>query len=110
MRQIPLDPNFPAVDSIFYDPGEVLIGIQVTIRNKHTVAILGLKHLQGQLKLKSLLALQALTTGNHWLLMFVVPAAAAASFKQQVFKQDTGRSEWTRKVGQYVPRIKKDKL
>lgn len=37
--------------------------------------------------------------------MFVVPAAAAASFKQQVFKQDTGRSEWTRKVGQYVPRI-----
>jgi hypothetical protein len=111
LHLVPLDPNFLAVDYILYDPGEVLTGIQVTIRDEHPVAILGLKHLQGWLKLKSPLThLQPSTGGNHWRLIFVVPAAAAASFKQQVFKQDTDGNEWARKVDQYVLGIKEDTL
>jgi hypothetical protein len=108
---VPLNPNFPAVDSILYDPGEVFTGIQVTIRNEHPVAILGLKHVQGRLKLNGLLThLWPSTMGNHWHLIFVVPADTAASFKQQVFKQDTGGNEWARKVDQYMLSIKEDAL
>jgi hypothetical protein len=42
--------------------------------------------------------------------MFVVPAAAAASFKQRVFEGDTSGDEWARKVNQYVLGIKEDTL
>jgi hypothetical protein len=111
LHLVPLDPNFPAVDSILYDPGEVLTGIQVTIRNEHPVAISGLKHVQGWLKLKGPLAhLRPSITGNHWRLIFVVPAATAVSFRQQVFEQDTGGNEWARKVDQYVLSIEEDAL
>jgi hypothetical protein len=39
LHLVPLDPNLTAVDSILYDPGEVLTGIQVTIRNEHALAV-----------------------------------------------------------------------
>ena len=108
---VPLDPNFPAVDSILYDPGEVLTGIQVTIRNEHPVAVSGLKRVQGWLKLKGPLAhLRPSIMGDHWRLIFVVPAATAATFRQQVFEQDTDGNEWARKVDQYVLSIEEDTL
>jgi hypothetical protein len=94
-----------------HDPCEVLTGIQVTIRNEHPVAVLGLKHIQGWLKLRSPLThLWPSIAGNHWRLIFVVQAAAAPSFKQQVFEEDTGRHEWARKVDQYVLGVEEDTL
>ena len=108
---VPLDPNFPAVDSILYDPDEVLTGIQVTIRDEHPVAVSGLKRVQGWLKLKSPLAhLRPSTTGSHWRLIFVVPATVATTFKRQVFEQDNAGNEWYGKVDQYVLSISDDKL
>ena len=111
LHLVPLDPNFPAVDSILYDPGKVLTGIQVTVRNEHPIAVSGLKRLQGWLKLKSPLAhLRPSTGGDHWRLIFVVPAATAASFEQQAFERDTGGNEWAKKVDQYTLSIKEDTL
>jgi hypothetical protein len=53
---VPSDPNFPAVDLILYDPAGGLICIQVTIKDKHPVAGLGLRRIEGWLKYRTLLA------------------------------------------------------
>ena len=77
---------------MLYDPSlSVLTGIQVTIRDKHPVAVLGLRHIQRWFKQKSLVAhLWPSISGNHWCLVFVVPKAVAASFEQQPMDGDTG--------------------
>lgn len=111
LHLVPLDPNFPAVDSLLYDLAEVLTGIQVTISKEHAITVPGLKHIQGWLKQHSPLAgLRPSIANGHWRLIFVMPAAAAASFAQQTFEGDTGRHEWARKVDQYVLGIKEDTL
>ena len=52
---VPSDPNFPAVDSILYNPAEGLVCIQVTINNDHPVAVSGLKRIQAWLRRDTLL-------------------------------------------------------
>jgi hypothetical protein len=108
---VPSDPNFPAVDSILYDPVGVLTCIQITIKDKYPVAVLGLRRIQGWLKLCTPLAdLRPSTSGNHWRLIFVVPDTVAPTFGLQDLEGDTDKCEWAKKVDQYVLGIKKDVL
>jgi len=108
---VPSDPNFPAVDSILYDPAGVLVCIQITIQDKHPVAVLGLRRIQGWLKYKTPLAnLRPSTSGKHWPLIFVAPDTVAPAFRLQDFEGDTDKYEWAKKVDQYVLGIKEDVL
>jgi hypothetical protein len=50
LHLVPVDPNFPVLDSLIHRPGHVLSHIQVTTRIDHPVAIVGLKQIQGSLK------------------------------------------------------------
>jgi len=100
---VPLDPNFPGIESILYDPGEVLTSIQVTIKKKHAIAVVGLKRIQGWLEQRSPLAgLWPSTAPNRWRLIFVVPTATAASFEQLFSEGDADGHKWAKKVDQYV--------
>lgn len=111
LHLVPKQPNFPAVASILYTPGEVLTGIQVTVDEKRPVAVVGLQRIQSWLKEESLLAtLRPSVSGNHWRLIFVVPEGMAATFRNQPFKGKTGLKEWSEKVDQYVLGIKEDTL
>ena len=49
---VPKDPNFPAFDSVVYDPrpGHGITDIQITTRMDHLVAVIDLKQVQGWLK------------------------------------------------------------
>jgi hypothetical protein len=112
LHLVPLDPNFPAVNSVLYDPSSsVLTGIQVTISDEHPVAVSGLKRIQRWLGRRSSLAhLRPSISDNHWRLLFVVPEAAAATFELQSMEGDTSGNEWARKVDQYVLGLQEDTL
>ena len=111
LHLVPLDPNFPAINSVLYNPSEVLSGIQVTISDRHPVVVSGLKRIQSWLKVDGLLAhLRPSTLSNHWRLIFVVPNEMAATFHQQPLEGDTGGQEWAGKVDQYVLGIPEDTL
>ena len=111
LHLVPLDPNFPAIDSVLYDPSSsVLTGIQVT-RDEHPVAVSGLKRIQGWLRQQSTLDhLQSSIPYNHWRLVFVIPEPAAASFEQQPMEGDARGNEWAGKVDQYVLGLQEDTL
>ena len=107
----PSDPNFLAVGSILYDPAGVLTCIQIATKDKHPVAVSGLKRIQGWLKYQTPLGdLRPSTSGNHWRLIFVVPDLVASAFELQDFEGDTDKCEWAEKVDQYVLGIKEDVL
>ena len=112
MHLVPLDSNFPAVDSVVYDPDAVLAGIQVTTGGLHPIAASGLKRVQGFLKRGTCLAglWPSISGNNHWRLIFVVPTTAAASFALQAIEGDTATQEWARKIDQYVLGIPEDAL
>lgn len=74
--------KLPAVDSIPHYPGEVLAGIQVTIRDKHAI---GLKRILGWLKQRSPLT-RLLDHARPLAPHIRGPAAVAASLEQQVFE------------------------
>jgi hypothetical protein len=108
---VPQEPNFPAVHSILYTPGDVLTGILVTDQTKHPVEVVGLKCIQSWLKRGSMLAnLRPSIEGNHWQLIFVVPQQIAPTFQIQMFEGDTDSNEWFKKVDQYVLGIDEDTL
>ena len=113
LHLVPQDPDFPAIDSVLYDPSSSspLTGIQVTIKNECPVVISGLKRIQRWLKQSSPLAhLRPSISTKHWRLVFVVPEAGAASFKQQTMVGDTSSNEWAKKVDQYVLGLRADTL
>ena len=101
---VPDIPNFPAVDSIVYDPNEGLAGIQVTVQQeKHGVAVTGLQRIQRNLKQGTSLAkLRPAILGKHWRIIFVVPDSIAEGFPFQAFIGDTKTGEWAKKIDQYV--------
>jgi len=108
---VPQEPNFPAVHSILYTPGDVLTGIHVTVEKEHPVAVVGLERIESWLKRDSMLSnLQPAILGNHWRLIFVVPEQIASNFKIQKFEGDTDSNEWFEKVDQYVLGINEDTL
>ena len=110
---VPKDPNFPALDSVIYDPRSGLTHTQVTTRVDHPVAVSGLKWIQGHLKRNTPLADLRPSIKHkhkHWPLIFIVPDTISGSFKKQPFEGDTDKEEWANKVDQYVVGIKEESL
>jgi|SRR5712671_885418 len=93
LHLIPLAPNFPAVDSILYDPNDksaVLTCIQITINNDHPIVVSGLKDIQSWLDPKnSSLGELRPRKNKPWRFVFVVPSHMAPTFKLQRLDGDT---------------------
>jgi hypothetical protein len=98
---VPKDPNYPALDSLVYGPDGLTLN-QATVCMNHPVAVVGLKRVQGCLKLNTPLARFRPSKDNHWTLRFIVPDSIADSFTKQPFEGDTAKGEWASKVDQYV--------
>ena len=105
LHLVPLVPNFPAVDSILYDPDDpdaVLTCIQITRRVTHPIAVSGLQRIQSWLKLRSPLTSLRPSIAKPWRFLFVVPLNIASTYKFQKFEGDTTTKAWAGKVHQYV--------
>jgi len=102
LHLVPSAPNFPAVDSILYDPNDVLTCIQIMITVDHDIVVSGLQDIQSWLKRGTSLENLRPTRNRRWRFLFVVPSDMASTFKVQKLDGDTRRAEWARKVDQYV--------
>ena len=111
LHLVPADPNFHAVDSILYDPSDVLTCIRTTVSDKHPVDVSGLQKIQRWLKKNTPgESLRPSRQGKHWRFIFVVPSAMESTFGLQPFKGDTATQEWAGKVDQYVLGLEENTL
>ena len=110
--------NFVAVDSIVYDPNEVLTCIQITVSGQHDIRVSGLQRIQSWLEPDTPLehlhpptssclrpskeASNSNTENRPWRLIFIVPSDHEASFRLQTLEGDTDWGKWAGKVHQYV--------
>jgi hypothetical protein len=99
---VPSATNFAAVDSIVYDPKEVLTCIQVTMNSKHPIAVSGLQRIERWLQPDTPPAYLRPTETKPWRIIFIVPPDMASSFTKQKLEGDTAEGEWAGKVVQYV--------
>ena len=102
---VPSERNFPAMDSILYDPDDpdaVITCIQITMNKDHAIAVTGLQRLQRWFKPGSSLEGLRPTNAKPWRFLFVVPSDMARTFKSQKLKDDTPSNVWAGKVHQYV--------
>ena len=103
LHLVPSIRNFEAVDSIVYDPNEVLTCTQITVSSKHPISVSGLQRIQSWLEPgNKLLADLRPSKPRPWRIIFIVPPRGEASFELQQLKGDTARGEWAGKVHQYV--------
>jgi hypothetical protein len=113
LHLVPLARNFPAVDSILYDPNDpdaVLTCIQITMNEAHPIAVSGLLRIQSWLDLDTPLAGLRPTTTRPWRFLFVVPSRMVSTFQSQTLKGDTDTCEWAGKVDQYVLGLKDETI
>jgi len=102
LHLVPSEVNFPAIDSIVYQPDDVLTCLQITISLKHRIAVSGLNRIQGWLKYNSSLAGLRAKTAKPWRFIFVLPLDKAHKFGIQKLDKDSPTGVWARKVNQYV--------
>ena len=102
---VPQQPNFPALHSILYTPGDVLTVIHATVETEYPVAVVGLQRIQSLLS-----NFQSSIADNNWRLIFVVPEQITSTFQIQKLEGDTDLNEWFKKVDQYVLGINEDTL
>jgi len=103
LHLVPSARNFPAVDSILYDPNEGLTCIQITIGEEHPIRVSGLQRIQGWLERNARLAGLLPSTERPWRFIFIVPEEEKeASFELQRLGGDTAQGHWAGKVHQYV--------
>jgi hypothetical protein len=108
LHLVPSAVNFPAVDSIVYQPNDVLTCIQITISRRHRIAVSGLERIQKWLKCKSSLAGLRPKTAKRWRFIFVLPLDKAGTFRMQKFKKDSPTGVWGKKVDQFVLGLKEE--
>ena len=97
LHLIPSAPNFEAVDSIVYDPNEVLTCVQITLNMKQPIATKDLNRIQ---KWTSLAKLHP-DKGRPWRFIFVVPSYNEEKFELQRIV-GRGNDGWAEMVDQYV--------
>ena len=114
LHLVPSVHDFAAVDSIVYDPNEVLTCIQIMVSSQHRIRVSGLERIQSWLKPRTLLEplrpsnakgeaeAEAEAQNGPWRLIFIVPSHCEASFELQQLEGDTALGEWAGKVHQYV--------
>jgi len=98
---VPSALNFPAFDSILYDPNEVLTCIQTTVRRDHHILVSGLQRIQSWLERDTRLAGLRASKERPWRFIFIVPSDEE-SFELQQLEGDPAQGEWAGKVHQYV--------
>ena len=98
---VPSIPDFPAIDSILYNPDQGLTFIQITISEKHPIRVSGLKRIQRWLEKKTLLERFRPLKERPWRFLFIVDSGEA-TFEPQELKGDSARGSWAGKVQQYV--------
>jgi hypothetical protein len=96
-----LQDEFAAVDSIVYDPNEVLTCIQITTNADHPVAVSGLERVQKWLKRSTPAENLRPHDTRPWRFIFVVPSETARIFKLQPLEGKT-KDKWAGRVDQYV--------
>ena len=102
---VPLVRNFPAVDSIVFDPDDqkaVLTCIHITMNMDHPIVVPGLQLIQRWFKRKSSLEGLRPTKDRPWRFLYIVPLYMSSAFKRQTLKKDTPSGAWGEKVHQYV--------
>jgi hypothetical protein len=101
---VPSVRNFATVDSIVYDPKEVLTCIQIMVSGQHPIRVSGLQRIQSWFESGTPLAhlRPSKAKNSPWCLIFVVTSGDEASFELQTLEGDTDRCEWAGKVHQYV--------
>jgi len=99
---VPKAPNFTAVDSIVYVPGEVLTLVQVTISRVHPIAVSGLRSIQKWLRANANTKSLCPNQNQPWRFIFIVPEKMASSFRLQNLQGDTKTEVWAGRVRQYV--------
>jgi hypothetical protein len=106
---VPLDPNFPTIDSAFYKPDEPFRGLQVTKRLRHPAKTAGLKQIQKWMKRKSLASHIRPSESKPWDLIFVVPNGTELAFsKQPLIGSEVDIKVWAKKIKQFVMGLPKD--
>ena len=103
LHLVPLVRNFPAVDSIVYDPNEALTCIQTTVSRNHPIVLSGLQRIQSWLKLHTPLEGLRPSRERPWRLIFIVPSDET-SFELQELRGEAA-DECAGKVHQYVLRL-----
>jgi hypothetical protein len=86
LHLIPLVRNFPAVDSILYDPDDLdalLTCIQITINKDRPMLVSDLRLIQSWLKQRTTLGGLRPTKTRPWRFLFVVPSGMVSTFKLQ---------------------------
>ena len=110
----PLARNFPAVDSILYDPDDqnaALTCIQITMNMDHPIVVPGLQLIQRWFKRDSSLEVLRPTIAKPWRFLFIVPSHMSSAFKLQTLKNDTPSGEWGKgKMCQYVVGLKEETI
>ena len=104
LHLVPLNRNFPAVDSIVYVPNEPLTCVQTTVRGEHPIVVPGLRRIQSWFKEDTLLAGLRPSNERPWRLIFIVPSDEV-TFELQQSRGDPTQGEWVGKVRQYVLRL-----
>ena len=114
LHMIPLARNFPAVDSIIYDPNTVLTCIQITLNKVHPISVSGLRAIQSWLRLGTPLKDLRPSKNKPWRFVFVVPSGMADTFRLQDVVDDAGKpdnvGDWPNKVKQYVLELEEDSI
>jgi hypothetical protein len=113
LHLVPSIIDFPAVDSIAYDPNEVLTCIQIVVNgNDHPIAVSGLEHIQRWLKPSTPAAYLRPDKARPWRFIFVVPSEMAPDFTLQALNGEdkTQMDEWAGKVDQYVLGLKEEMI
>ncbi|KAF8622926.1 hypothetical protein AX15_006639 [Amanita polypyramis BW_CC] len=98
----PISENFASLDSIIYQPNELLICLQITNASSHPIKTKGLKALQSLLSPNNeFLCPLRPTFKKPWIIVFVVPTPMEKSFLRQSITGDAS-AIWSKKTVQYV--------
>jgi hypothetical protein len=105
---MPLATNFPSIDSLVYQPDQ-LICIQITHRDTHSINTIGLKKVLRELKPRGPLKHLRPTVRAAWQFIFIVPSELASAFTIQQIEGE-GANHWGKWIHQYVLGLSSDDL
>lgn len=109
IHSIPSTPDFPAVDSILYDPNDPDAVFKSQRMRYHPIVVSGLQLIQSWLKPCTLLAALP-SKARPWRFIFIVPSDKMSTFELQKLHGDTPKGEWAEKVHQYVLGLEKQTI
>jgi hypothetical protein len=108
---IPLDPNFPTIDSALYKPDNPFCYFQMTIADQHSPKTIGFKKLQRWMKRDSLASTLRPTKHKPWHLIYIVPKGMRDTISKQCLVGSESEVEiWGAKIKQFVLEISTEEV